>query len=105
MGSAGRGGLLGTDGYIQEAPWQRGPIDIPSTVHSHNGMLLAERDSGPLRLFVRGSGFNESRGNGTPYQRNGTRLWRYSTGSDWQGPRGAVLALRVYGAQEHFRQT
>ena len=29
----------------------------------------------------------------------------YSTGSDWQGPRGAVLALRVYGAQEHFRQT
>jgi outer membrane receptor protein involved in Fe transport len=104
-GVLGAGGLLGTDGYIQEAPWQRGPVDIPSTVHSHNGMLLAERDSGPLRLFVRGSGFNESRGNGTPYQNNGTRLWRYSTGSDSQGPRGAVLALRVYGAQEHFRQT
>jgi outer membrane receptor protein involved in Fe transport len=104
-GVLGAGGLLGTDGYIQEAPWQRGPVDIPSTAHSQNGMLLAEHDNGPLRLFVRGSGFNESRGNGTPYQTNGTRLWRYATGGDWQGPRGGVLALRAYGAQEHFHQT
>ena len=104
-GLLGAGGLLGTDGYIQEAPWQRGPVDVRSNVHSHNGMLLAEHDSGPLRLFVRGSGFSEARGNGTPFQTNGTRLWRYATGGDWQGPRGGVLGLRVYGAQEHFRQT
>ncbi len=87
-GVLGAGGLLGTDGYIQEAPWQRGPVDIRSNVHSHNGMLLAEHDSGPLRLFVRGSGFNEARSNGTPFQNNGTRLWRYATGGDWQGLRG-----------------
>ena len=51
-----------------------------------------EHARGPLRLFVRGSGFNEARSNGTPYQTNGTRLWRYATGGDWQGPRDGILA-------------
>jgi outer membrane cobalamin receptor len=76
------GGGLATDGFIQEAPSQRGPVDIRSNVHSQNAMLLAEHDSGQLRLMLRGSGFNEARNNGTPYQTNGTRLWRYATGAD-----------------------
>ncbi len=99
------GGVVGTDGYIQEAPAQRGPVDIASNVHSQNGVLMAERDQGPLRLFVRGSGFNEARNNGTPYQTNGTRLWRYATGSDWQGPHNGSLTARFYGSTEHYRQT
>lgn len=99
------GGVLGTDGYIQEAPWQRGPVDTASNVHAQNGLLLVERDRGPLRLFARGSGFNEARANGTPLQTNGTRLWRYATGGDWQGPQGAAVGLRLYGSAEHFRQT
>jgi outer membrane receptor protein involved in Fe transport len=99
------GGVLGTDGYIQEAPWERGPVDIYSTMHSQNGVLIASQDRGPLRLFVRGSGFNEARGNGTPYQTNGTRLWRYAAGGEWQGPRSGSLAVRFYGAAEHYRQT
>jgi outer membrane receptor protein involved in Fe transport len=99
------GGTLGTDGYIQEAPWQRGPVDIRSNVHSQNGVIVAEHDRGPLRLFARGSGFNEARGNGTPFQTNGTRLWRYATGSDWQGPHAATLSVRIYGSAEHYRQT
>lgn len=99
------GGTLGTDGYIQEAPWQRGPVDIASNVHSQNGMALIERDHGPLRLFVRGSGFNEARSNGTPDQTNGTRLWRYTLGGDWQGPHSGTLVTRFYGAAEHYRQT
>ncbi len=99
------GGTLGTDGFIQEAPSQRGPVDIASNVHSQNGVLLGERDRGPLRLFARGSGFNEARANGTPLQTNGTRLWRYATGGDWQGPQSGSLGVRVYGSTEHFRQT
>lgn len=98
------GGLLGTDGYILEAPAQRGPVDMPSNVHSQNGMLLAEHHSGALRLFVRGSGFNDARNNGTPDQTNGTRLWRYATGGDWQGPHGGTLVSRFYGSTEHYRQ-
>ena len=99
------GGALGTDGYIQEAPAQRGPVDIASNVHSQNGVLLAGHADKTLRLFARGSGFNEARNNGTPLQTNGTRLWRYSTGADWQGPRSGTLVTRIYGATYHFRQT
>ncbi len=60
---------------------------------------------GPLRLFVRASGFNEARHNGTPDQTNGTRLWRYAAGADWQNSHDASAALRVYGSTEHYRQT
>ena len=99
------GSLLGTDGYIQEAPWQRGPIDTASNMHAQNGLVLGERKSGPLSLFGRFSGFNEARANGTPYQTNGTRLWRYAVGGDSQLPHANTLAVRVYGSAEHYRQT
>jgi outer membrane receptor protein involved in Fe transport len=98
-------GALGSDGYIQEAPFQRGPVDQPSNVHSQNALLLADRKFGTLRMFVRGSGFNEDRNNGTPYQKNGTRLWRYATGGDWNAPHDATFILRLYGADERYHQT
>jgi len=104
-GLMGAGGALGTDGYIQQAPWQRGPVDINSNVHAQNGLVLVEHARGPLRLFARGSGFNEARSNGTPYQTNGTRLWRYAMGGDWEGPRDGSLTLRLYGSAQHYRQT
>lgn len=99
------GGTIGTDGFIQEAPYQRGPIDTNSNMHGQNGLVDVENHRGPLRLFVRGSGFNEARANGTPYQTNGTRLWRYATGADWQGSRNASAMLRIYGSTERYRQT
>lgn len=99
------GSVVGTDGYIQEAPWQRGPVDVASNVHAQNGLLLLERDRGPLRLFARGTGFNEERSNGTPLQKNGTRLWRYAAGADLQNAQGAALGLRIYGSTEHYNQT
>ena len=99
------GGAIGTDGFIQLVPDQRGPIDDDSNMHGQNGLLDIEHDRGPLRLFVRGSVFNEARDNGTPIQKNGTRLWRYATGADWQAPDNATAALRLYGSTEHYRQT
>jgi outer membrane receptor protein involved in Fe transport len=99
------GGLLGTDGFIQEAPSQRGPIDAPSNVHSQNALLLADHDRNTLRLFVRANYFNESRHNGTLYQLNATRLVRYATSADWQAPHSASLAARLYGSSERYRQT
>ncbi|HEV2134770.1 MAG TPA: TonB-dependent receptor [Terracidiphilus sp.] len=104
-GLLGAGGLIGTDGYIQIAPDQRGPIDQPSNVHGQNALVLAEHERGPLRIFTRASGFNDSRHNGTPYQMNATRLIRYATGADWQNPEGATVALRLYGSTERYRQT
>ena len=99
------GGFIGTDGYVQEAPSQRGPVDVPSNVHSQNALLTAGRNFGDLKLFARATGFNESRHNGTPYQINATRIIRYSTGADWQNARSTALALRLYGSDERYRQT
>src|SRR5215470_3753809 len=95
------GGILGTSGYTLVAPEFRGPIDQPNNVHSQNGIVDLERtirNSG--RIFLHGSGFNEARDNGTPLQKNATRLWRYSTGVDW-----SQLTLRLFGSTEHYRQT
>jgi outer membrane receptor protein involved in Fe transport len=99
------GGLIGTDGYIQESPSQRGPVDDASNVHSQNALVTTGRNLHNLKLFARASGFNELRHNGTPYQRNATRLIRYSTGADWQNSRSTALALRLYGSDERYRQT
>jgi outer membrane receptor protein involved in Fe transport len=99
------GGLIGTNGYIQEAPWQRGPVDQPSNVHSQNALIVGQHESGDLREFARVSGLNELRHNGTPYQFNGTRLVRYATGADWANGQGNVLRLRLYGSDERYRQT
>jgi outer membrane cobalamin receptor len=104
-GVLGAGGLIGTDGYIQEAPFERGPIDEPSNVHSQNALLAGEHASGALRLFARVSAFDEQRHNGTPYQFNGTRLARYVLGGDWKTASNAALNLRVYGGDERYRQT
>ncbi len=98
-------GVLGTDGYIQEAPDQRGPVDQPSNVHGQSALLDLEHRQGPLRLFLRSSAYNESRHNGTPYQRNATRMLRYAAGADWQTVRDSSLNVRLYGADEHYRQT
>jgi outer membrane receptor protein involved in Fe transport len=104
-GLLGAAGLIGTNGYIQQAPSQRGPIDVASNVHSQNALGLIEHDQAQLRLFLRANWFQESRHNGTPYQFNATKLLRYATGADWQGPRSGSLTLRLYGSDERYRQT
>ena len=94
-------GLIATDGYTLIAPSLRGPIDQPSTVHAQNGLAEADRSLPAAgRLFLRGSVLNELRHNGTPDQWNATRLWRGAAGADWRD-----FALRLYGDNEHFRQT
>jgi outer membrane receptor protein involved in Fe transport len=108
-GALATGGILGTDGFILTTPASRGLIDVPSNVHAQNGLVLLDRQQGPLRLFTRLSALNEARGNGTPIQLNGTRIWRYSTGADWNGNgtgfHSGTLVFRLYGSTEHFRQT
>jgi outer membrane receptor protein involved in Fe transport len=93
--------VIATDGYTLVAPEFRGPIDEPSNVHAQNGLLELDRNfEGGRRVFLRGLGLNEARHNGTPFQTNGTRLWRYSAGADTNH-----FLLRLYGASEHFRQS
>ena len=107
----GTAGVLATDGYTLVAPNLRGPVDQPSNVHAQNGLVEIDRQLGPAspdnanRVFLRGDVLNEARHNGTPLTTNGTRLWRYVAGTDLSGHTGAGLALRLYGDNEHYRQT
>jgi len=94
-------GLIATDGYTLIAPDLRGAIDQPSNVHAQNGLAEVERTlrSGG-RVFFRSNVLNEQRHNGTPATWNATRLWREAAGADWRD-----FSLRLFGDNEHYRQT
>ena len=97
---------LTTGGYIPTAPAFRGTVDRPANVTEESGRVMFST-AAPVRGvrgFLMGNVLNEARGNGTPVQTNGTRLWRYVGGVDadggwWHG------VLRVYGSREAYRQT
>jgi outer membrane receptor protein involved in Fe transport len=97
---------LHTDGYIEVAPDARGPVDTAANLHYQNGQLdvrrsFAERGD----AYLRGNLLNEARGNGTPLQKNRTRLWRYTAGTDWTTENAGAFAGQLFGAQEHYQQS
>jgi outer membrane receptor protein involved in Fe transport len=103
--------IFRTDGYILTAPAERGPVDIPANVHFENGRVEIDRDFGMVtgakqsQAFLVGNVLNEARGNGTPEQTNGTRLWRYLAGDDWTSGERLSGRVRLFGSDEAFRQT
>ena len=97
--------LFRTGGYILIAPGLRGPVDIPSNVHSQSGRLEFRHEFGSDDdVFLRGNLLNEARSNGTPLTPNGTRIWRYAGGGDWALPDSGRLLLRLYGTNQNYRQ-
>jgi outer membrane receptor protein involved in Fe transport len=102
----GASSLFRTGGYILTAPQFRGPVDIPSNVHSQSGRVELRRSVGTDGdVFVRGNVLNEARSNGTPLQTNATRIWRYVAGGDWSAGDAGRFLVRVYGTEQHFRQS
>lgn len=98
--------LFRTGGYILTAPEVRGPVDVPSNVHSQSGRVELRRvvgaDGG---AFLRGNVLNEARSNGTPLQTNGARIWRYVAGSDWSAGDAGRFLVRFYGTDQKYRQS
>lgn len=95
-----------TDGYTLIAPEVRGPVDVPSNVHSQSGRIELRHSLGTDDgLFLRGNILNEARSNGTPVTTNATRLWRYVGGGDWSLPGSGRVLARVYGTQQGYRQS
>ena len=111
VGSRGWSGLAAsslfrTSGYILTAPEVRGPVDVPSNVHSESGRVELRRVVGTDGdVFLRGNVLNEARSNGTPLETNGTRIWRYVAGGDWTDRSVDRFFLRVYGTDQSFRQS
>ena len=98
--------LFRTGGYILTAPEFRGPVDVPSNVHSQSGRVELRRRLGPDGdVFVLGNVLNEARSNGTPLQTNATRIWRYVAGSDWSTPDVGRFLVRFYGTEQKYRQS
>jgi outer membrane receptor protein involved in Fe transport len=106
-GELAAGQIFRTDGYILTAPAVRGPVDIPANVHFENGRVEIDRDMDQRggRAFLVGNVLNEARGNGTPEQTNGTRLWRYLAGDDWSSGERLSGRVRLFGSDEAFGQT
>ena len=100
------GSGLDTGGYIATAPPLRGTVDTPSGVAEESGRIelrTPARADGDT-AFLLGNVLNEERGNGTPDQTNGTRLWRYAGGGDANFGLSHA-ALRVFGDRETYRQS
>ena len=97
---------LKTGGYIPTAPEFRGTVDVPANVDAESGRVVLSMPSAMrgVKGFLLGNVLNEARGNGTPLQTNGTRLWRYVGGVNADGGWGSAL-VRVYGSREAYRQS
>jgi outer membrane receptor protein involved in Fe transport len=93
-----------TDGYVLLSPEEAGLVDVAA--HSRYAVADAalERSVSSGRVFLRGSYFDEERGNGTPLQVNDTSLWQASAGIDGVSGDGAYV-IRAYGLRETYRQT
>lgn len=61
-------------GYVPVAPESRGPIDTPAGSRHWSGLVRAGLSLGPAHVEGGGAWLSEDRDNGTPAQRNATRL-------------------------------
>ncbi len=100
------GSGLDTGGYVTTAPTLRGLVDRASGVAEESGRVELRTPTRPDgdTAFLLGNVLNEARGNGTPDQTNGTRLWRYLGGGDVNSALGHA-ALRLFGDREAYRQS
>jgi outer membrane receptor protein involved in Fe transport len=79
---------------------------VPANVTAESGRVVMRTPEAmkDVSAFLMGNVLNEARGNGTPLQTNGTRLWRYVGGADASGSEGNA-ELRLYGSREAYRQS
>jgi outer membrane receptor protein involved in Fe transport len=80
-------------------------VDVPADSRYTSVDLSLERAVGTgARAFVRGHLFDESRGNGTPLQTNGTDLRELRAGADGRVGRG-LFSVRAHAGDQAYDQT
>ena len=109
---AGDGRLFGaaewftTDGFVTVAPEARGSIDTrASSRHgsAHVGLNLSPREKS---VVLRASHFAERRRNGTPFQRNATRVTQASIAAfGWPAGVSWGWGTRAYALTQRYEQT
>ena len=100
------GQALRTGGYVLVPADQRGSVDTDAGTADLSGTVEISRNLGEQgRFFVRGSGFGESRRNGTPLQNNDTTIPEVDLGLDWSTREAGSFSARLYGSTESYHQT
>lgn len=95
-----------TSGYVSVLPPLAGSVDTPVASEHFDGLFSLERRfSQQVRVFARGSIFEDARKNGTPLQNNDTRLRQIATGADWQSAAAGTFTVRAYGGPEYYDQS
>ena len=100
------GQALRTGGYVLVPADQRGSVDTDAGTADLSGTVEVSRNLGEQgRFFVRGSGFGESRRNGTPLQNNDTTIPEVDMGLEWSTRDVGSFSARLYGSTESYHQT
>jgi len=100
------GGVFNTDGYILTPAAQRGTVDVRAGSRDGNADLMVGRKIGEQsEIFARGWYLDETRGNGTPLQRNDTKLGQGALGANLQLGTFGALTLRFYADAQTYHQT
>lgn len=103
MAAGGEARRLG--GYRMVAVEQRGAVDArASSQHLAGDVSVSRRFGEGATLFLRGSLFGESRGNGTPLQVNSTRAGQVTVGGQ-RGWMGGEVVVRGYASRQVFNQS
>jgi outer membrane receptor protein involved in Fe transport len=100
------GGVFNTDGYILTPEAERGSVDVRAGSRDGNADLMVGRKIGEQsEIFARGWYLDETRGNGTPLQRNDTKLGQGALGANLQLGAFGALTLRFYADAQTYHQT
>jgi len=95
-----------SDGFIRVHPGQRGPVDTRSwSRHRFIEPVVTLNMKGGSRLAIRGSYFEENRGNGTPLSKNNTRIQRLTARWETSPEEGVTWKLSGYGEDSRFNST
>jgi outer membrane receptor protein involved in Fe transport len=102
---SGSGEFFSTDGYIIAAPEARGPIDVPASSKSGAAHIAAVLRPADTVTTIRGTFFDESRGNGTPMQRNATTVGQIAANLDRLSYGSAAWSIRGHAITQSYEQT
>jgi outer membrane receptor protein involved in Fe transport len=95
-----------TDGYILVPSSQRGAVDtLANSRHAAVDAAVGYRISEGARAFLRGSFFDESRNNGTPFTYNSTGTGSGAAGFNTRLGSHDSIEARVFGLAQGYDQT
>jgi outer membrane receptor protein involved in Fe transport len=95
---------VATDGVYVIGSEARGPVDTRADSDYHTGFFSAGRRDANWHASVRGAGYTEDRGNGTPVQVNSTD-WRQLSFEAGGVFSGGVLDVHAVGSSQDYYQT